>query len=52
VYPEQLQIRRQGILDESDGSGNITNEYVFFGGRRIAMDLASGGSITSTYYYA
>jgi RHS repeat-associated protein len=40
------------IRDESDGSGNITNEYVFFGGRRIAMDLVSSGSITSTYYYA
>ena len=25
------------ILDESDLSGNITNEYVFFGGKRIAM---------------
>ena len=25
------------ILDESDLSGNFTNEYVFFGGKRIAM---------------
>ena len=25
------------ILDESDLSGNITNEYVFFAGKRIAM---------------
>jgi YD repeat-containing protein len=24
------------ILDESDASGNITNEYVYFGGKRIA----------------
>ena len=43
------------ILDESDGSGNITNEYVFFGGRRMAMDTISGtggGSIGTTYYYA
>ncbi len=24
------------VLDESDGSGNITNEYVFLGGKRIA----------------
>ena len=40
------------ILDESDNSGNITNEYVFFGGKRIAMDVISSGSISSTYYYA
>ena len=40
------------ILDESDGSGNMTNEYVFFGGKRVAMDVISSGSISSTYYYA
>ena len=40
------------ILDESDNSGNITNEYVFFGGKRVAMDTITGGSIGSTYYYA
>ncbi len=36
------------ILDESDTSGNITNEYVFFGGKRIAMRNVSSGMI---YYY-
>lgn len=36
------------ILDESDGSGNFTNEYVFFGGKRIAMRNVSAGNI---YYY-
>jgi RHS repeat-associated protein len=33
------------ILDESDLSGNITNEYVFFGGKRIAMRTISTGTI-------
>ena len=37
------------ILDESDLSGNFTNEYVFFGGKRIAMRNVSSGTI---YYYA
>jgi RHS repeat-associated protein len=37
------------ILDESDASGNITNEYVFFGGKRVAMRVVSSGT---TYYYA
>jgi RHS repeat-associated protein len=37
------------ILDESDLSGNFTNEYVFFGGKRIAMRSVSSGTI---YYYA
>jgi RHS repeat-associated protein len=36
------------ILDESDASGNFTNEYVFFGGKRIAMRTISSGTI---YYY-
>jgi len=36
------------VLDESDLSGNITNEYVFFGGKRIAMRNVSSGTI---YYY-
>ena len=35
------------ILDESDLSGNFTNEYVFFGGKRIAMRTVS----TETIYY-
>jgi RHS repeat-associated protein len=33
------------ILDESDGSGNFTNEYVFFGGKRIAIRNVSSGII-------
>ena len=37
------------ILDESDTSGNITNEYVFFGGKRIAMRNVSSGTI---YYFS
>lgn len=36
------------MLDESDTSGNITNEYVFFGGKRVAMRNVSSGTI---YYY-
>jgi RHS repeat-associated protein len=31
------------ILAETDGSGNTLNEYVFFGGKRIAM-LPAGGN--------
>ena len=37
------------ILDESDLSGNFTNEYVLFGGKRIAMRNVSSGTID---YYA
>jgi len=37
------------ILDESSLSGSFTNEYVFFGGKRIAMRNVSTGTI---YYYA
>ena len=33
------------ILDESDASGNITDEYVFFGGKRIAHRVVSGNAI-------
>src|SRR5208282_5193883 len=33
------------ILDESDLNGNFTNEYVFFGGRRIAIRSVSSGAI-------
>lgn len=35
-------------LDESDASGNITDEFVFFGGKRIARRNISSGNI---YYY-
>ena len=37
------------ILDESDASGNFTDEYVYFGGKRIAHRVVSGNAI---YYYA
>ena len=37
------------VLDESDASGNVTDEYVFFGGKRIAHHVITGNSI---YYYA
>ena len=35
------------VLDESDLSGNITDEYVYFGGKRIAHRVVGVG----TYYY-
>ena len=35
------------ILAETDGSGNTTAEYIFFGGKRVAM-LPAGGN--PTYY--
>jgi RHS repeat-associated protein len=37
------------ILDESDAGGNITDEYVFFGGKRVAHRTVSSGAVT---YYA
>ncbi len=37
-------------LDESDASGNLTDEYVFFGGKRIARRNVSSGNIF--YYFA
>jgi hypothetical protein len=36
------------LLDETDASGNITNEYVYFGGKRIAWRDSSG----NIHYYA
>jgi len=30
------------VLDESDAAGNITDEYAFFGGKRIARRTATG----------
>ena len=35
------------ILDETDTSGNLTNEYVYFGGKRIARRDSSN----NVYYY-
>jgi RHS repeat-associated protein len=37
------------VLDESDSSGNITDEYVFFGGQRAAHRVVSTNAV---YYYA
>jgi RHS repeat-associated protein len=37
------------VLDESDASGNITDEYVYFGGKRVAHRVVSSNSV---YYYA
>ncbi len=34
-------------LDETDASGNLTNEYIFFGGKRIAR----GDSSNNVFYY-
>ena len=36
------------VLDESDTSGNITDEYVYFGGKRVAHRVVAGNSI---YFY-
>jgi RHS repeat-associated protein len=36
-------------LDESDASGNITNEYVFFAGKRVARRDSAGNV---SYYFA
>ena len=36
------------ILVEADASGNTQNEYIFFGGKRVAMVPASGSAL----YYA
>jgi len=35
------------VLDETDGSGNLSSEYVFFGGQRIARRDSS----SNVYYY-
>jgi RHS repeat-associated protein len=37
------------VLDESDASGNITDEYIYFGGKRVAHRVVSGNSV---YFYA
>jgi hypothetical protein len=38
------------ILDESDATGNVTSEYIFFGGKRLARRVVSSGQIQ--YYFA
>jgi len=35
---------------ESDLSGNITDEYVFFAGKRVARRIVSSGAVN--YYFA
>ena len=37
------------VLDESDAAGNITDEYVYFAGKRVAHRVVSGNVIS---YYA
>jgi RHS repeat-associated protein len=37
-------------LDESDASGNVTNEYIFLAGKRLARRVVSSGQIQ--YYFA
>jgi RHS repeat-associated protein len=44
------------VLDESDAAGNITDEYVFFGGKRIARQHVTGAlacqpPTLATYFY-
>jgi RHS repeat-associated protein len=36
------------VLDESDASGNVTDEYIYFGGKRIAHQVVSTNTLT--YY--
>ena len=36
------------ILDEADAGGNITDEYVFFGGKRVAHRSVGSGTV---FYY-
>jgi RHS repeat-associated protein len=36
------------VLDESDRSGNITDEYVFFGGQRVSHRVVSSNTL---YFY-
>ena len=36
------------VLDESDASGNITDEYVYFGGKRVAHRVVSTNAL---YFY-
>ncbi len=38
------------VLDETDGSGNLSDEYVFFGGKRIARRTGSSGGSTSATF--
>lgn len=37
------------VLDESDSSGNLTDEFVYFGGKRVAHRDISGGTL---HFYA
>ena len=45
---EILVRRATEILDESDAGGDITDEYIFFGGKRIAMRNVVNGTSTTT----
>jgi hypothetical protein len=41
-----------GIVGESDLSGNLQAEYVFFGGKRVARKDYSGGTMAVSYYFS
>jgi RHS repeat-associated protein len=49
VYEIYWYDTRGNVLVETDGGGNVFNEYVFFGGKRIAR-RDSGGNVD--YYFA
>jgi RHS repeat-associated protein len=41
-----------GIVAESDLNGNLTSEYVFFGGERVARRDFAGGTTSVAYYFS
>ncbi len=41
-----------GIVAESDASGNLKSEYVFFDGDRVARKDFSGGTTSVSYYFS
>ena len=41
-----------GIVAESDLSGNLRSEYMFFGGARVARKGFSGGTTSVSYYFS
>jgi RHS repeat-associated protein len=41
-----------GIVAESDLNGNLTSEYVFFGGERVARKDFAGGTTSVAYYFS
>jgi RHS repeat-associated protein len=41
-----------GIVAESDLNGNLTSEYVFFNGERVARKDFAGGTTSVAYYFS